>query len=718
MAGSSTTFSESWYRVANLKASLIPTVTMRKQLFRGETWYVLSDPFNNQFFRLRPEAHDFVSRLHPQRTVEEVWTECLDRYPDAAPGQEDVIQLLTQLYQANLLYSEMPADSQKLFERYSKRRQREVRSKLLSIMFIRIPLIDPQNFLKRVNPFTKHFVSPIAALIWLLVVLAAGKIVLDRFDAVYQQVQGILAPDNLVLLYIGMILVKTLHEFGHAVVCSRFGGEVHTMGVMLLIFTPLPYMDATSSWSFRSRWHRALVGAAGMIVEIFIAALAVFLWARTGPGTLHSLAYNMMFIASVSTLLFNGNPLLRFDGYYILSDLMDIPNLSSNSLKHLRHLTERYLFGYKESVSPAHTRKEAVWLTIFGILSGIYRIIIFTGIILFVADKFLLAGLIMATICVFSWGIRPVIRLISYLVSSPRLARTRLRATSVVVGLFIVLTSFLAIWPFPNRFRAPGVVEAVHHLQMVNDVSGTVEQLFVPSGTMVLKDTPLMKLSSKELELEIRVAIAQREETLALKMLAASQAKADLEPIVKRMATIESRLQDLYEQDRMLVVRAKQSGLWVSPRSHEWVGAWIMRGTSIGEIIPQGDFRFSAIVSQDEASNLFVDRIERGEVRLYGQGGVNLEVRQFQIIPFQHEELPSAALGWYGGGDVAVSVSDQTGLKAAEPFFQIYAELGSVPGAALFHGQSGKLRFSMPPKPLLMQWGRKIRQLLHKRYQI
>ena len=372
MATSSRTFSESWHRVANLKVSLIPTVSMRKQLFRGETWYVLYNPFNNQFFRLRPEAHYFVSRLHPQRTVEEVWTECLDRYPDAAPGQEDVVQLLTQLYQANLLYFEMPADSQKLFERYSKRRQREIRSKLISIMFIRIPLIDPQRFLNWIKPLTKYLVNPIGALLWLLVVFSAGKIVIDHFDVVFEQAQGILAPDNLALLYIGLILVKTLHEFGHAIVCSRYGGEVHTMGVMLLIFTPLPYMDATSSWSFRSRWRRALVGAAGMIIELFIAALAVFLWARTGPGTLHSLAYNMMFIASVSTLLFNANPLLRFDGYYILSDLMDIPNLSTNSMKHLRHLTERYLFGYKESVSPSQTRKEAVWLTVFGILSGIY----------------------------------------------------------------------------------------------------------------------------------------------------------------------------------------------------------------------------------------------------------------------------------------------------------------------------------------------------------
>ena len=317
-----------------------------------------------------------------------------------------------------------------------------------------------------------------------------------------------------------------------------------------------------------------------------------------------------------------------------------------------------------------------------------------------------------------SWGIMPVFRLISYLAGSPRLARTRLRATSVVVGLFVVVISFLAIWPFPNRFRAPGVIESVEHLRMLNDVSGYVESVSVPSGTMVLTDTVLMKLSNKELELEIQAGEAQREETLALELLAISESKADLKPILKRLDTIESRLKDLREKNEALVVRAKRSGLWVSPRSHELVGTWIMRGSSIGEIIPQETFRFSAIVSQDEASNLFADRIEKGEVRLYGQGDVNLEVMKFQIIPFQHEQLPSAALGWYGGGEVAVSVSDQTGLKAAEPFFQIYAELKLIPKVALFHGRSGRLRFSMQPKPLLMQWDRKLRQLLHKRYQI
>ncbi|MEA3416871.1 MAG: hypothetical protein U9R02_12075 [Thermodesulfobacteriota bacterium] len=712
------TFSESWHRVANLKVSLRSTVKVRKQFFRGEKWHILHDPFNNQFFRLRPEAYDFVSRLRPDRTVEEVWEESLKRYPDDAPGQEDVIQLLTQLHFANLLYFEVPADSAKLFERYKKRRQREIRSKLLSIMFIRIPLLDPENFLKRFLPVIKILFGYIGALLWIVVVGTAIKLVLDRFDAVTEQAQGILAPDNLILLYAGLVVIKTLHEFGHAMVCKRFGGEVHTMGVMLLVFTPLPYMDATSSWSFRSRWHRAFVGGAGMIVEIFVAGLAVFLWAYTGPGVLHSLAYNMMFIASVSTLLFNANPLLRFDGYYILSDLLDVPNLHTRSLKHLRHIVERYLFGCNDSHSSTQSLKEAIWLSIFGVLSGIYRVIVFTGIILFVADKFLLAGLIMAAICVISWGVAPLFRLIKYLASNPLLAKTRLRAVSVCCGAFFAVLFFLAVCPFPNRFRAPGVMEAVQYVRVVNDAPGYVDAVLASSGSNVHAGVPLISLSDRELELEIESTQAQLKETLALEQRAMSGQTADLAPIRKRMETIEAKLNNLMLQKASLIVKARVSGVWAAPQSKDMVGAWIPRGSLVGEIVNQKAFRFSAVVSQEEAANLFVDQITKAEVRVFGQGGINLSVTDYQIIPFQHEKLPSAALGWHGGGEIAVSLSDESGLQTAEPFFQIYANLRTDPSVAFLHGRAGKLRFTLHPKPLLMQWGRKFRQLLQKRYQI
>ncbi len=718
MAQNNKTFSESWHRIVDQKISLRANVKVRKQYFRGEMWYVLQDSFNNQFFRIRPGAHEFVIRLCQDRTVGEIWDECIERDPDGVPGQEEVIQLLSQLHFANLLYYERPSDSANLFDRYKRRKQRELKSKLLGIMFFRLPLFDPDRLLKRCMPVTKLFINYWAALLWFGVVGFALKLVFDRFDEVSSQAQGLLSPDNLFFLYLGMVLIKTLHEFGHSIVCRHYGGEVHTMGIMFLIFTPIPYMDATSSWAFRSRWRRAFVGGAGMIVEVFAASLATFVWAYTGPGIVHSVAYNMMFIASISTVLFNANPLLRFDGYYILSDLLDIPNLHTRSRLYLRHLVEYYIFDYQDSVNPIQTRREATWLTIFGILSGIYRIVVFTGIILFVADQFLLAGMIMALICIISWGIVPIFKFAKYLATSPRLARSRIRATAISLGTIFAVVFFLAICPFPNRFRAPGVLEAVDHIQVVTHASGYVDAVLVPTGQDVDSGRGLLKLVDQELELEINAAKAQKAETLALQKLARFRNTADLEPINKRLETIEEKLANLQYRKESLLVKTRQKGTWVAPHSTEMVGTWIPRGTNVGSVVNHDSFRFSAVVSQDEASNLFADQLQNAEVRLYGQEATNLRVKSYEIIPFQHERLPSAALGWRSGGEVAVSVNDESGLEAAEPFFQIYADLESEPDVAFLHGRSGKIRFSMNPEPLLMQWGRSFRQLLQKRYQI
>jgi putative peptide zinc metalloprotease protein len=282
----------------------------------------------------------------------------------------------------------------------------------------------------------------------------------------------------------------------------------------------------------------------------------------------------------------------------------------------------------------------------------------------------------------------------------------------------VVLAAFLAVIPFPNRFRAPGVVEAVQYMRMVNDAPGYVVAVLVPSGKEVRAGTPLMELSDRELEIEIEATLAQRKETLAMQLRALRKEKADLEPIRKRLETIEAKLKDLKVQQADLIVKARQSGVWVAPGVKDMVGSWLPRGTAIGELVDPGPFHFSAVVSQDEAADLFAGQIKKAEVRLYGQGGKNVEVTDFRIIPFQHEKLPSAALGWFGGGEVPVSTTDETGLQAVEPFFQIYGDVRPTPGVALLHGRSGKLRFTLNPRPLLFQWGHSLRQLLQKRYQI
>jgi putative peptide zinc metalloprotease protein len=716
MAAAPSTFSESWYRIANQCIWLRPGVHVRRQNYRGERWIVLENPFSNQFFRIRPAAYEFVARLGPGRTVQQAWQECLDRFPDEAPGQESVIQLLSQLYHANLLQYENAADSAQLFERYKKRREREVRSRLLNLMFMRFPLFDPDRFLVRTLPVIGKFIGAFGALIWLVVVGWGLKVAIDNFGALREQSQSVLATNNLFLLYLGMIAIKTLHEFGHAYFCRKWGGEVHVMGVLLMIFTPMPYVDATSSWSFRSRWKRIMVSSAGMIVELFVAAIMVFVWANTGPGVLHNLAYNMIFIASVSTLVFNLNPLLRFDGYYILSDLVEIPNLQQRANRQLRHLCERYLFGIKKSTSPTDRRKEAFWLTIFGITSGIYRVIVFAGILLIVADRFFMIGIIMAAICAISWVLVPTWKFIQYLASNAQLERTRGRAVAVTVAGLAVILFLLGVVKFPSHFRAPGVLLARERTQIVTETSGYLQKILAPPASRVTRGQPLLEFSNPEIDLELANARASVTELDARIRLAMKERTADLKPLTMRLESLTQRVQKLEADKTALIVKARHDGIWVAPEIIDQVGRWMGRGARLGLLVNPDAFEFAATVKQEDGDTLFGRNISGAEVRLFGEAGRVVPIQKWRILAGEQQTLPSPALGWMSGGEVPVSPDDPQ--KAAEPFFEVHADIGANADAAILHGRSGKIRFDLEPEPLLPRWIRRLQQLLQKRYQL
>ncbi|MDP7288748.1 MAG: PqqD family peptide modification chaperone, partial [Phycisphaerae bacterium] len=344
------TFSESWYRVASLRPRLRSSVQVFRQHFRGQMWHVLQDPGSNQFFRLNDTGYHFVGLLDGRRTVAEVWNICNEQLGDASPTQGEAIALLGQLYTSNLLQADVPPDAMGLFRRYKQRVGREVRGYLTNLLFIRIPLIDPDRFLERWVGIFGALFSAVGFILWLAIMCTGVYFLLGRTDELGNQAMGILMTANLPLLAISFWIVKIVHEFGHGFACKKFGlqaggGEVHTMGIMFLIFMPLPYVDASSAWAFRSKWHRVTVGAAGMFCELAIAAIAAIVWASVGPGMVKAVAYNCMFIASVTTLMFNANPLLRYDGYYILSDMLEIPNFAQRSKSYLYYLVKRYIWS-------------------------------------------------------------------------------------------------------------------------------------------------------------------------------------------------------------------------------------------------------------------------------------------------------------------------------------------------------------------------------------
>lgn len=724
MANLFPTFDDAWHQVSELRLSLRAGVSVRRQYFRGEKWYVFQDPFANQFYRVRPAAYRFLIRLRRDRTVDDVWRERLDADGDEAPGQGEVIHLLGQLYQSNLLQANLAGDSKRLFERQNQRQQRELRGRLVSILFIRIPLWNPDVFLKRTLAMVRWMISGFGWLLWFAGAVVAVKLIFDHWEMFRDESQSVLSIRNLGWLYLGAALTKVLHEFGHAYVCRHYGGQVTVMGVMLLIFTPLPYMDASSSWAFTRRRQRIHVAAAGMTVELFVAFLAVVVWANTGAGVLHSLAYNMVFAASLATFLFNINPLLRFDGYYILSDVLDYPNLHQNAAAQAKYLVERYLFGLKTALPPTDKHGEQAWLLFFFIASAIYKVVLFTGIILFIADKFLMLGLILAVIGGITWLVVPTVKAVTAVVSGPRLSSVRRRAVAVTLGVPALGIALLALIPMPQHGRAEGVMMAERYSDLSTEVDGQLVEILVRSGEMVEAGQPVMLLQNPELDLSLRSERLRLREADVRQRLLDADSLGHTQYLKRWSEAVAARVAEMEARQKLLVVRAPHSGRWIAPNLYELSGVWLPRGLVAGRIVDERDFYFSALVTQAKSHYLFeldaAQTVTKPQVRLRGQAAKVIPVAELKVIPADRKFLQSTALGMAGGGDIAVSRDPYSGgRRASEPVFEVRGSIDEPPaGVMLQHELSGVIRMRLSDEPYLWQWMRKGRQLLQERYRI
>jgi putative peptide zinc metalloprotease protein len=714
------TYSDAWHRVAGVRACLRSSVRAHRQTFRGQNWVVLRDSLGSDFFRVTADAYAFVSRLGTDRTIDEVWNELMEAEPEVALTQEEVVQLLGQLHLSNLLQFDRGAAAASLFERYRERRGREIKALILGFLAIKVPLIDPDRALDRSMPLIRLIFGPVGALCYLVLLVLGVKALMDESHRLFDQSAGLLAPGNLGLLYVGLVLAKLVHEFGHAAACKRYGGEVHKMGVMLLLFAPLPYMDATASWGFRSRFHRMLVGASGVLAEFAVAAVAALVWANSAPGVINSLAYNVIFVASVSTLLFNLNPLMRFDGYHMLVDGLDVPNLFQRSREQLKYLGERFALGVKNAEPAARTRKEAWLLPTYGVVSLVYWLMLMSTIIFFIAEQYLEVGIALAWIVFFTAIVLPLLKFAKYLVSSPRLQHQRLRAvtsTAVIGGLAFAL---LAGVPMPERVRVKGVLQASDFRELYSESGGTLVQVLVRPGSWVKAGQPLARLDNPELDHEIRAARRQREQLLAQELQAVTMAVANLQPLVRQRQAVEEKIAQLLQQQKQLVVLAPIEGIWSASELEASRGQWIGRGASLGTVVDDRSWRFVAVLPQ-VSTHLFEAGVVYSEIRIRGQQEFNVRSARTEIMPFEQGQLPSAALGMAGGGEIAVQSGDTKGLAAAEPFFRIHAQLPPLEQAQALrrlHGRLGTMRITLPDSPLLVQWERGARQFLQRKFRI
>ncbi len=710
-------FSPSWYRVAGLKPRLRSHVDIHRHNYRGEVWYVLQDHATGRYQRFTPAVYLLVGLMDGERTVQEIWEEIRVRLRDDAPTQDEVIRILSQLHASDVLLCNVPPDTEELFKRFEKRRLTKIKQNIRNPLAMRFSLLDPERFLKRFEFIGRSIYSIIGAIIWFIVVIPGAIVAGFHWPELTENITDrILAPTNIILLWFTFPFLKTFHEFGHAFAIKRYGGEVHEMGIMLLVFTPIPYVDASSASAFRKKWERVIVGAAGMVVELFIAAIALFLWTNMEPGTLRSILYNIIFIASVSSLLFNGNPLLRYDAYFILGDLLEIPNLGPRGLQYLGYLFQRYLFGLRDVEPPPSTRGERIWFVIYSITSFFYRIFIYASIILFVASKFFIAGVIMAFWAILSMIILPVGKAIKFLFSSPRLGKKRPRAMLVTACVVALIIASITIVPVPLGTQVEGVLWIPEQSFVRAGTDGFIYRVIKPSGVGVKKGEPLIECYDPFLLANIRVLESQLQ---GLKILYETQILKDrvqAEITKDEMKHVKAELERSIERKEELTIRSPSDGTFYLPLAQDLPGRYVKRGELLGYVLDPQTITVRVVVPQKDVD--FV-RLKTKEVKVRFSEKISEKLPAIlkRDVPAATDRLPSRTLTREGGGEVPIDPRDRLGIKAFQKVFLFDVEVLENIG---FYNVEGRVyvRFDHGSEPLFWRWYRSIRQLFLRRFSV
>ncbi len=709
-------FSQSWYRVAGLKPRLRSHAQIHRHTYRGRDWYVLQDHSSNRFHRFSPEAYRIIGLMDGRRTLDEIWEAACAELGDDMPTQDEVLQLLSRLHQADVLQSDMPPDIQDLHDRSRRQRRSRILGQLRSPLAVRIPLIDPERFLAATAFLARPLIGLPGLLLWCVTVAAGVVLLVSSWDGLTANLADrVLALENLFLLWLIYPLVKTLHEFGHAYAIKRWGGEVHEMGVMILVFVPIPYVDASSSTAFWDKRKRMLVGAAGILTEMFLAALAVIVWVNVEPGAVRAVAFNTIIIAGVSTILFNGNPLLRFDAYYILSDLLEIPNLAMRSARYVGYLVKRYALGMNEEESPASAPGEAPWLAVYAVTSFLYRIFIVIRIGLFVASKFFIAGVILA-----AWGLAgmfvfPFVRTIRNALTDRRMQEKRGRILALSVLAVGFLAGGLLLVPVPSFTVAEGVLWAPRNSRVHASSDGFVERVVASPGTQVRAGDPLIRCRNADLAAEERVLEARLRELSAKLRRSQTRDRIEAEILQDEVERVEAELERTREEREDLLIRSPTDGVFLFPEAGDAPGRFLQRGTPLGHVVDFSRVTVRVVVPQHQ-----VDRVRsaarRVQARLAERIPEVIQAAVLREVPAASRELPSLALSLEGGGSLALDPREKEHARTFETLFHFEVRL---PEQALWAvGERVFVRFEHDAEPLAFQWYRGIRRTFLSRFNV
>ena len=719
-----------------------PDLQITAQRFGADRYWVIHDPLSLKFTRLRDDEYALFELLDGEHSLEDLVNFYEARFAPQRLRPEEAARFVNMLHNSGLLLAERAGQGESLHERGTKRRREEFRKRWLSPLALRFRGVNPESMFTAIYPFVRPFMSRTALVCGCLFILSAlglAAVHWRAFTARLPDFQSYFTPTNILLLMGVLAVVKVLHEFGHGLTCLHFGGRCHELGVMFLVFTPCLYCNVSDAYRFPNKWHRAAVGAAGIYVELLLASAAVYLWWYTQPGLLNQICLGVAALCSVSTVLFNGNPLMRYDGYYVLSDVVETPNLAERSASVVREWFLRLFAGNHVESDPFLPRRRRGWYAAYALASSAYRLMVTCTIVLLFIElarpyKLENAARLLGLAAVVSLLAPPLRRFWAFLNVPGRrrdLRSGRIAAAGVLVALLAGVIGFV---PVPHRVIGPLELQPYRPERVFVEVRGVVAETPVRFGQAIHAGDLLLRLSSPDLELAVEELTAERDrhrarlESLRLEQFQDSAAAAIIPQTEQLLASVESRLKEKEQDRQRLVLRASRDGVlyppfnvpkppvgdelpnWSGrPSDADNVGSTLEPGTLIGEVADPRAWDAWIIIDQNDVE--FVRVGDRVDVLLDSAREHPLQGRIDEISVGELAESPQR-LSNKVGGELATESGSGQSERPVSTAYSVRVRLTDEKGEFRV-GWRGTARIHLAPATLASRVGRWTARTFH-----
>lgn len=659
-----------------------PDLRSSRHQYQGTGYWVVKEPVGLQYYRFHEEEYYILQMLDGHVSLEQIKEGFEAKFAPQKITFGDLQQFIGMLHRSGLVISNAPGQGRALKQRGGVKKRKEVLGKLANVFALRFRGVDPDRFLTAILPWTGWLFTIPALICFLIFMSSAGLLLATQYETFYEKLpsfQQFFAADRWLYLAVTMALVKVLHEFGHGISCKKFGGECHELGFMLLVFTPCLYCNVSDSWMLPNKWKRVWIGAGGIYVEMILASFATFVWWFSEPGLVNDLALNMMFLNAVSTIVVNGNPLLRFDGYYILMDMLEIPNLRQKATEILKRWFQQVCLGLELQEDPFLPRRNQGMFALYTIASVIYRWVVVFSICWFlikVLEPYGLAviGRTVALAGFVGMVVQPLRQTVKFIRTPGRLAKVKKGRFAISLGIASAAIAAVCLIPLPYHVDCAFEVEpAKDTLTVYAGSQGRIKEVLVKPGDVVTKDQTLVVLENPELEIQLEMLRGQEKQAKQrLKLLgdlvhddrvvASGQEKAQQE----LLQSLQESLQKTEERYQRLVIKAPRDGIVLPPPRKEAQGAGDGQLPSWSGS-PLEEENFGAALADADVVCLVGTPSALDAVLFVDQGDTDL-VKKDQVVDLKFDA--GRTLTYYGQlseiasttiGAVSMGVSSQTG---------------------------------------------------------